>query len=89
MFSPFCPACGKAIPLIKSLFGLGAPFQCLSCKTSLVVPKAQVGMGLVVYASASVFLRPMLNGMPMAFLLIFVFAAVLVQYLITEPKRVT
>ncbi len=46
-------------------------------------------MGLVVYATASVFLRPMLKGMPMAFLLIFVFAAVLVQYLITEPKRVT
>jgi hypothetical protein len=36
--APPCPACGKSVPFWKTQWGLGKPFPCKGCGTTLVVP---------------------------------------------------
>ena len=38
---PSCPRCGELAGLSRLFYGLGKPFDCGSCGTSLIVPKGR------------------------------------------------
>lgn len=48
---PTCPACARLVPLGRTQWDLGKPFQCSQCEKTLVVSKsgsAALGLGLFV-----------------------------------------
>lgn len=83
---PTCPNCGRAVPLSKTLWGLGKPFRCQSCGEALVIPRNFTIplLGIVLFF----LLKPMVgDGLPLLALLLVLAALVQILTLLFLPVR--